>query len=274
MYPANITRDEAHARSQLLSTSRYRVTVDLTGSPSTFTSTSTISFSSTAGTTFVDLIADSIVEATLDDAPLDFSAYNGERVPLDLTIGDHVLAITAVCRYSNTGEGLHRFVDPVCIIARSVCIQHRHGLTQPRDIVAQFRDGVVRVGVRRRHRVTRDVTHEFALRAPLRVAFCTGLLARSQHFTDGDVRDASFPRYARPDAVRSVVPARSFADVRQKLHDPSPREAHSVFRDRNVPLLALVVDHSPRIAHVSSEHAQQTTSLRERASSALMPHIV
>ena len=113
MYPANITRDEADARSRLLSLSRYHATVDLTGSPSTFTSTSTILFGSGAGTTFVDLIADSIVEATLDDEPLDTSSYNGERLGFELTEGDHVLAITAVCRYSNTGEGLHRFVDPV-----------------------------------------------------------------------------------------------------------------------------------------------------------------
>ena len=113
MYPANITRDEADARSRLLSLSRYHATVDLTGSPSTFPSTSTILFGSGAGTTFVDLIADSIVEATLDDEPLDTSSYNGERLGFELTEGDHVLAITAVCRYSNTGEGLHRFVDPV-----------------------------------------------------------------------------------------------------------------------------------------------------------------
>ncbi len=72
MYPANITRAEAQARAELLSTSSYQVTVDLTGSATTFTSTSTIVFSSGAGSTFVDLIADSIVEATLDDAPLDF----------------------------------------------------------------------------------------------------------------------------------------------------------------------------------------------------------
>ena len=113
MYPANITRDEAHARSRLLSTSRYRVTVDLTGSPNTFTSTATIAFQSDAGATFVDLIADSIVEATLDGAALDTAAYNGERLGFEVAAGEHALAITAVCRYSNTGEGLHRFVDPV-----------------------------------------------------------------------------------------------------------------------------------------------------------------
>ncbi len=113
MYPANITRDEAHARSQLLSTHQYRVTVDLTGSPSTFTSTSTITFGSAAGAAFVDLIADSIVEATLDGDPLDSSGFNGERLGFAVAEGDHVLTVTAVCRYSNTGEGLHRFVDPV-----------------------------------------------------------------------------------------------------------------------------------------------------------------
>ncbi|MFT4296639.1 MAG: aminopeptidase N [Micropruina sp.] len=113
MYPANITRDEANARSRLLTTHRYQVTVDLTGSPTTFTSTSTIAFDSTAGSSFVDLIADSIVTATLDDAPLDTTSFNGERLSFEVGEGEHVLAITAVCRYSNTGEGLHRFVDPV-----------------------------------------------------------------------------------------------------------------------------------------------------------------
>ncbi|MCW3158247.1 aminopeptidase N [Micropruina sonneratiae] len=113
MYPANITRDEARSRSALLSTDRYHVTVDLTGSPTTFTSTTTITFTSEVGRTFVDLIADSIIDATLDDTPLDTTGFDGERLGLDIRAGEHTLAITAVCRYSNTGEGLHRFVDPV-----------------------------------------------------------------------------------------------------------------------------------------------------------------
>ncbi|MFT3862435.1 aminopeptidase N [Micropruina sp.] len=113
MYPANITRAEARARAELLQTRSYHVTVDLTGSPTTFTSTSTVTFSSGAGSSFVDLIAESIIQATLDDRALDTSAYDGERLLLELTEGEHVLAVTAVCRYSNTGEGLHRFVDPV-----------------------------------------------------------------------------------------------------------------------------------------------------------------
>ena len=112
MYPANITRDEAHARSRLLTTSRYQITVDLTGSPVTFTSTSTIAFRSAGGSTFVDLIADSIIEATLDGVALETTGFNGERLAFEVAEGEHVLAITAVCRYSNTGEGLHRFVDP------------------------------------------------------------------------------------------------------------------------------------------------------------------
>ena len=114
MYPANLTRDEARARATLLQTTGYLVTVDLTGSTTTFTSTSTISFTATAaGATFVDLIADSIIAATLNDVALDTSAYNGERLQFEVGEGPQVLAVTAVCRFSNTGEGLHRFVDPV-----------------------------------------------------------------------------------------------------------------------------------------------------------------
>ena len=81
MYPANITRDEANARASLLTTGGYQVTVDLTGSTAGFTSTSTATFTSGSGTTFVDLIADSIVEATLDDAALDspVTTANGLR---------------------------------------------------------------------------------------------------------------------------------------------------------------------------------------------------
>jgi len=70
MYPANLTRDEARARATLLQTTGYLVTVDLTGSTTTFTSTSTISFTATAaGATFVDLIADSIIAATYAAPP-------------------------------------------------------------------------------------------------------------------------------------------------------------------------------------------------------------
>ena len=119
MFPDNLTRDEAQHRSGLLSTTRYRVEIDLSGrgldSPTThFLSTSTISFAGLgSGSTHLDLIADSVRSATLDGAELDPASFADSRLPLEVTPGEHDLSVVAVCRYSRSGEGLHRFVDPV-----------------------------------------------------------------------------------------------------------------------------------------------------------------
>ncbi|MFZ1412316.1 MAG: aminopeptidase N [Micropruina sp.] len=123
MYPANITREEAQVRSQLLATSAYRVSLDLTGRmpdgndlplpEATFVSHAAITFTSGAGGhSHVNILAEAVLEASLDGNPFDVSHFDGERVEFDVTPGEHRLAIAAVCRYSNTGEGLHRFVDP------------------------------------------------------------------------------------------------------------------------------------------------------------------
>ena len=116
----NLTRIDAQTRAELLSIDSYTIELDLTsgdGAPSetTFRSRSEIRFRATAGaSTFVDLIAASIQEATLNGAPVDTSAYapvDGLVLP-DLA-DDNVLVVDATCEYTNTGEGLHRFVDPV-----------------------------------------------------------------------------------------------------------------------------------------------------------------
>ncbi len=122
MDPANITRDEALHRSSVLAVHSYDVTVDLTGrdvdgSPlaqpgETFVSTTTIAFQSAAEQSWVDLIADSVLSATLDGQEIDPASHQACRLPLNLESGLHTLTVTALCRYSRTGEGLHRFVDP------------------------------------------------------------------------------------------------------------------------------------------------------------------
>jgi aminopeptidase N len=119
----NLHRDEAAARAALLSVATYDVLLDLTDRISggsgekpgeeRFLSTSTIRFTSGAGSTFVELTAPALRSATLDGAPLDASAYDGDRLGLELTAGDHELVVVAECAYMRTGEGLHRFVDPV-----------------------------------------------------------------------------------------------------------------------------------------------------------------
>jgi aminopeptidase N len=119
MFPDNLTRAEAQARSALLSTSRYAVEVDLSGAglpdpTREFVSTVTISFTGkSAGSTHLDLIAASVRSASLDGVALDPGSFAASRLPLEVTPGEHELTVVAVCRYSRSGEGLHRFVDPL-----------------------------------------------------------------------------------------------------------------------------------------------------------------
>src|SRR5690606_25130813 len=74
-------------------------------------------FTSTAAQgTFVDLIAKAVTEIELNGELLSdpASRFDGARVQLPaLREGENTVRILAEGRYMNTGEGLHRFVDPV-----------------------------------------------------------------------------------------------------------------------------------------------------------------
>ena len=113
----NLTRSEAQERSSFLTTSHYDVTLDLTQGPKSFITQSTIYVnSSQARDTFVDLIAPEVLSIILNGEELsDPSArFDGARVHLPaLKVGQNVITIKAKGAYMNTGEGLHRFVDPV-----------------------------------------------------------------------------------------------------------------------------------------------------------------
>jgi aminopeptidase N len=113
----NLTRDEAHERADLLSVASYDVALDLTAGPSTFRTRSTVDFTTSAkgASTFIDLIAASVEQITLNGESLDPAThFDGVRVRLPaLRSGANALTIDATGVYMNTGEGLHRFVDPV-----------------------------------------------------------------------------------------------------------------------------------------------------------------
>lgn len=122
MPAANLTRAEASARAELISTTSYDIVVDLTGRDSTrsplatpdenFVTTSTVRFTSRAGVTHIDAIADEILDASLDGEPLDITTFAESRLPLQLSEGEHELVVTGLFRFSRSGQGLHRFVDP------------------------------------------------------------------------------------------------------------------------------------------------------------------
>ncbi|WP_053383402.1 aminopeptidase N [Leucobacter celer] len=110
----NLTREEARERAGLVSTERYEVALDLTTGPETFAAVTTIRFSAAEGaSTFVDLIADSVESIELNGAALDpTELFADSRVQLPGLAADNTVRIASTQRYTNTGEGLHRFVDP------------------------------------------------------------------------------------------------------------------------------------------------------------------
>ena len=116
----NLTRDQAVERAALVTVDNYRITLDLTdssGKPGerTFRSMTTVEFDAPAGAdTVIDIAADSIRSAILNGRDIDVSGYDESTgIPLTGLAERNVLLVDADCVYSNTGEGLHRFVDPV-----------------------------------------------------------------------------------------------------------------------------------------------------------------
>jgi aminopeptidase N len=115
----NITRAEAARRSACVDVVDYRVQVDLshlaaTDQP-TFASTTTVRFRSSPGrSTWIDLVGPEVERAVLNGRELELAAaFDGYRLQLDDLAAENTLTVSARCSYMNTGEGLHRFVDPV-----------------------------------------------------------------------------------------------------------------------------------------------------------------
>src|SRR3954454_20065522 len=116
----HLTRDAAAARAALLAVHSYDLFLDVTdghGRPGeeTFRSATTVRFDArTPGAaTFVDLVAERVRSATLNGVELDVSTYTEDGgLPLPDLAATNELVVDADCRYSRTGEGLHRFVDP------------------------------------------------------------------------------------------------------------------------------------------------------------------
>nr|WP_206322024.1 aminopeptidase N [Streptomyces sp. HNM0575] len=113
-----MTREEARRRAQLLRVDSYGIELDLSGAQEggTFRSRTLVRFEAAeAASSFIDLVAPEVHEITLNGRPLDpAEVFADSRIALDgLAEGANELLVVADCAYTNTGEGLHRFVDPV-----------------------------------------------------------------------------------------------------------------------------------------------------------------
>ncbi len=114
----NLTRAEAEARAEIVAVDSYEVTLDLTtgltASPPTFRSTTVVRFGGRPGeSTFIDLIAPAVHSIVFNGVELDPAKhFQDSRIALPDLKPANELTVVADCAYMNTGEGLHRFVDP------------------------------------------------------------------------------------------------------------------------------------------------------------------
>ncbi len=112
----NLTRIEAQNRAATIATDSYLVKLDVTKDAKTFDSDTTIVFSCSkpGSEVFIDAITDSVSLIELNGVSLDPAKHSdGIRITVPGLAAQNALRIVAKGIYSNTGEGLHRFVDPV-----------------------------------------------------------------------------------------------------------------------------------------------------------------
>lgn len=111
----NLTRAEARERAELIDVESYEVSLDLTRGDKVFGSTTAVKFAAMPGSsTFIDAVTHTVHSVTLNGRELDpAEVSDGIRIQLPELAAVNDLLIVADAPYMNTGEGLHRFVDPV-----------------------------------------------------------------------------------------------------------------------------------------------------------------
>ncbi|BAJ31273.1 MULTISPECIES: aminopeptidase N [Kitasatospora] len=112
----NLTREEARTRAALLAVDAYEIELDLSSAREggTFRSTTVVRFTAAepGATTFIDLVAPAVTEIVLNGRALPPENFADSRITLPGLAAENELRVVADCAYTNTGEGLHRFVDP------------------------------------------------------------------------------------------------------------------------------------------------------------------
>ena len=115
---SNLTQDETRQRSRDICVERYQISIDLAQAPvideTTYPVCTSIVFDSSVRQTWIDYLGQA-VEAVIvngDEVPVDF---DGARIAISgLVCGaTNVVTIRSRSEFSRTGQGMHRFVDPV-----------------------------------------------------------------------------------------------------------------------------------------------------------------
>lgn len=109
----NIKQVEATERSALIKVASYAIDLDLTTGAENFRVKTTVKFAGLkpGATTYIDCVGARVISAKLNGTDFD-PRFDGETIYLPALAAENVLEIEHDGVYSNSGEGLHRFVDP------------------------------------------------------------------------------------------------------------------------------------------------------------------
>lgn len=113
----NLSKVEALTRSHLITVKNYDIEIDLreVASSATFHTRATVTFLAEPGeSSFIDAIAQTVHRVVLNGKDLPVAeVFQDSRIALSGLKADNTLQVDADFVYTNSGEGLHRFVDPV-----------------------------------------------------------------------------------------------------------------------------------------------------------------
>jgi aminopeptidase N len=116
MSSANLTRHESAARAASVTVRSVRVELDLSAAEhpeiTGFASITTLDFDATETTTWIDFIGEAVHRVTVNGVNAEVR-YDGARIELSGLVASNTVVVEATAAYSRSGEGLHRFVDPV-----------------------------------------------------------------------------------------------------------------------------------------------------------------
>lgn len=113
MSGTNLKQIEAAQRSEIIKVASYIIDLDVTTGTETFLVKTKIKFAGLkpGATTFIDCVGKRVISAKLNGTDFD-PKFDGESIFLPAIAADNTLEIEHEGIYSNSGEGLHRFVDP------------------------------------------------------------------------------------------------------------------------------------------------------------------
>lgn len=110
-----LTKVEAQERAALISNPVYRPILRLASASSTktFSAESRVEFQASrpGASSFIDVFALRITEATLNGVPIDLARYRDGRLPLDNLQAHNTVVVKSLHPLSNTGAGLSQVID-------------------------------------------------------------------------------------------------------------------------------------------------------------------